>query len=644
MSTRSTTASQTLGPDRRKAQSLKRPPTEEPAGQVEPTAPPCSPARPQDGERGAGEPGRDEARRSGGRATGRSRRVVARRLVTAPAPSASEAGADQASGEPTTDALVRIRTHLAASIGTEAFERYFVQQARLEVIDGQLRVHAASGFIAAVIDRRFGPQLREAAGELASAGAETGDRVRVLIDANAAGAAAANERATLDALRPPSAPDTPKGNGQTGEDDEPARAASRHHRAARPGQPRGGAHTPGAQAGVARQHRLERFVVGESNKLAFSAALSAADPGRGLPFQSLFIHGPCGTGKTHLLQGVASAFRKNASGPAASPGRHPRAQARASSGSGVRYMTGEAFTNAFVTAVREGKMDAFREQFQGVELFCIDDVHFVSNKQQTQQELQHLFDRLVSAGARVVIASDAPPQQIEKLSRTLGSRFASGMVVRIDPPDAVLQRTLVERFAQERNLPLTPEATALIAQRAGRLGASVGGASVRDIEGMLTQVDAVYRLLPELCVEPGRIGPGLIRRALGLGANDEGSRPGGSASGATPRRPVTLETILSEVSRELRVEREEVMGRGRHKRVVMTRALVTLLSRRMTTASFPEIARVLGRPNHSTVITALRRIEGQVANGEIVGLGLEADGLTIGELASKLESVLGQSR
>lgn len=525
------------------------------------------------------------------------------------------------------DAIARVRAHLAASVGPEAFERYFVQQSRLELVSGQLRVHAASGFMATLIDRRFGGMLRAAAGEAGLL--QSGEPVRVLVDAGASGAADQNERATAAASAPASARKT----SETPDEDEPVPSVSRH-RAGRSAPSARGSHAAGT--GLARQHRLERFVVGESNQLAYSAAVSAADPSRGALFQSLFIHGPCGTGKTHLLQGIASAYRKASAGGA----RAGRAPTRGPSHAGVRYMTGEAFTNAFVSAVREGKMDAFRDQFRGVELFCIDDVHFVGNKQQTQQELQHLFDRLMADGARIVIASDAPPQQIEKLNRTLGSRFASGMVVRIDPPDASLQRRLVERFAQERDLPLTREAADLIAQRAGRLGATAGGASVRDIEGMLTQVDAVYRLLPELCAEPGRIGASLVRRALGLSAGDT---PAAGAT-ASPRRPITLTTILAEVCRELRVERDEVMGRGRHKRVVMTRALVTLLARRMTTASFPEIARALGRPNHSTVITAYRRIEGQIAEGELVALGLESDGLTIGELASRVESVLGQSR
>jgi len=518
----------------------------------------------------------------------------------------ADAEAVVAASSPAAGAMERALARLSAAVGGEAYERYFVEQSTLHLVEGRLEVRAVSGFVATVIERRFAGPLRAAA----AAAFGEGERAlfRVMVDPQAAPATAKTTKPAKHADREPKAP---------------AREAVA---------PASSPRARGLHAG--RVFRLESFVVGESNQLAYSAALSVADPSQRPAFRSVFIHGACGTGKTHLLQGIVRAYL--------GAGEHGGRAARAAGRERAIYMTGEAFTNGFVAAVRESRTEAFRKQFEHIELLCIDDVHFVQGKMQTQQELQHLFDRLISQGVRVVLASDAPPAKIARLNATLGSRFASGLVVRISPPDASLQRALVERFASERGLPLTPEASALIAARAARLGASAGGASVRDIEGMLTQVDAVFRLLPELCAEPGRIGAGLVRRALGLGEDDAGGRSLGATVGTNgTRRAVTVDGILSTVAAELAVDAGEVLGRGRHPRVVLTRAMVTLLARRMTTASFPEIARTLGRPNHSTVITALRRIERQVEAGETIALGLSWDGLTVGELASRLEAAVG---
>src|SRR5690606_24286451 len=154
----------------------------------------------------------------------------------------------------------------------------------------------------------------------------------------------------------------------------------------------------------------------------------------------------------------------------------------------------------------------------------------------------------------------------------------------------------------------------------------------RDLGGALTRVEALHRLVGRHA--NGEVGLLTVRRALGL-TEPAGRTGGGGARDA--RRPIRLERIMDVVCSELEVEQTDLFGRGRHKKVVLARALITLLARRLTTRSYPEIARGIGRPNHSTVITAHQRIDRHMAAGAVVEVGSAADGLTIEDLAARLE-------
>jgi chromosomal replication initiator protein len=336
--------------------------------------------------------------------------------------------------------------------------------------------------------------------------------------------------------------------------------------------------------------RLDTFIVGTSNRLAHAAATRMADEDG--PAAPLFLHGSCGLGKTHLLHAIATRFQE----------RRPTAT--------VRYTTAEAFTNEYITAVKLRKVDGFRKTYRRVDLLCIDDVHFFSNKEATQGELLHTFDAIGMDGARVVMASDEHPRDIQKLSDRLISRFMAGAVVKIDTPDDQLRLRLVKHLATARNLKLDDAATKLLCDRSARSVGSLGGfgGSVREIEGLLIQVEAIHRLLPEIGTADGTIGVGLVRRALGI-TSDGGPDSTGPAPALRPRRPIAAQTIVSEVCRGLNVDLSDFMGKGRHQRVVLARSLCSYICRRLTTLSFPEIARAMGRTNHSTVITAHRRVE-----------------------------------
>src|SRR5208282_5348070 len=159
------------------------------------------------------------------------------------------------------------------------------------------------------------------------------------------------------------------------------------------------------------RHDMENFIVGQSNQLAHSTALYVAEY-PGAQYNPLFIHGGCGLGKTHLLQGLCKKFIQH----------HPTKR--------WTYLTGEEFTNEFLGALRANKLDGFRRKLRDLDLLVIDDVHFLGGKKATQEEFLHTFNAIEAMGRQVVMASDNHPKMIEEFGESLVNRFVSGMVVR----------------------------------------------------------------------------------------------------------------------------------------------------------------------------------------------------------------------
>lgn len=490
----------------------------------------------------------------------------------------------------------RIVRRVAASVGQERWARHVGRDTMVTVAEGRVRVTVASDFQREYVVRHFTAALRRAAAAELRAerrGPEVAGDVPLEIvvepsafpkrddspgrEAGAIDGIGASERGAAASTAAPAAP---------------SRASS----------PR--------SASVEPRHRLDDFVVGECNRIAYTAACAIADGTAPPRFSPMFLHGPCGVGKTHLLQGMAV-----------------RASKRLGAGR-VKYITAEAFTNDFVAAVRANKADAFRRAFRDVEILCIDDVHFFGSKQATQAELLHTLDTLGHAGRMVVLAGDESPRDIRMMAESLRSRFLSGAVIQVDAPDDATRVELVRRLSASRGLALDDGAVSLLAERAGRPLPGGSSASVRDIQGLLTRVEAAHRLI--LGGDRGGAGVidrSMVARALGLT----------SVGGGESRRPVPIALILERVCRSLRVDASDLMGRGRHARVVLARALVTYLARRLTTMSYPEIARSMNRPNHSTVITAFNRVTRQMSEGETVAGGSDMVDVTIKSLAERLE-------
>ena len=318
------------------------------------------------------------------------------------------------------------------------------------------------------------------------------------------------------------------------------------------------------------RHDVDTYVVGPSNQLAYNAALYVAEfPGA--QYNPLFIHGNCGLGKTHLLQGLCRKFIAH----------HPTKR--------WMYLTGEEFTNEFLTALRTNKLDAFRRKVRDLDLLVIDDVHFLAGKKATQEEFLHTFNSIEAMGRQVVMASDAHPKMIEEFGESLVNRFVSGMVVRIDPPNYATRCEILRALSLRTNLPLSEEVIGWIARRVTQ--------NVRELEGAVTRIGAHVKLTGKSAdVQTAQEALGDLDRQLVA--------------------PVKPENILQSVCNYFGLEHKDLMSGRRQRTISLARSVAMFLVRKTAKLSFPEIGMRMGKRNHSTVISACRRIERAVQTNE----------------------------
>lgn len=474
-----------------------------------------------------------------------------------------------ASSAAATGMTARLCEDLAERLGPTRFGLWFERTARLDLKADRLRVTVPTRFHADWIDRHFREDLRTAAAR--TSGSDLALELTVEPEAFPGLAVAAP------APVPPHLPRRRRGPSAPGQFD--------------------------------LRFDLDRFVVGAGNEMAFHAACAMASGAA--TFNPLFIHGGCGLGKTHLLQGICRRLR------AAQP------EAR------LRYVTGEQFTNEFIAAVRTNDLESFRRPYRELDLLAIDDVHFLSNKNATQAEFLATFDAIGLTGAKIVLASDEHPRQIRQFHQRLVSRLLSGMVVEVQMPDAATRLAIIRRWAQERGFDLHPAAAEALAHRC------IG--SVRDIEGALTRLEAITTLglgQAPLPSNPGQrleIGMLLISRLFGEESREH-------------RAPARVDAILDAVAERFGLDASRLTGKSRHKRIVLARSIAAFLARRMTTRSFPEIARAMGRSNHSTIFTAVQRIDQQLASNENVCVNEAGPPVSLRYLLDTLEASIARER
>jgi chromosomal replication initiator protein len=321
-------------------------------------------------------------------------------------------------------------------------------------------------------------------------------------------------------------------------------------------------------------HTFERFVIGPGNRLAHAAALAVAElPGEA--YNPLFIHGPPGLGKTHLLGATAEYL------------------GRVNPQLNVHLTTAERFTGEFVAAMRADGPERFKQRYRNLDALLIDDVQVLEGKPRTEEEFVHTFNALHSAGKQIVLCGDRPPEALEQLAQRLRDRFSWGLTVAIEPPDLRTRMALLWRMAA-RSAPELPEPLAL-QEIAGRVPSNV-----RLLEGAMTRVVAMASVLSEPITTP------LVRKAL-----EPGPAPG--AGGRSAEAP-SVDAIQDAVSSVLHVSRAEMASARRSARVSRARQLAMYLARELTPLSLAQIAREFDR-DHTTVIHAIRSVSKRLEPG-----------------------------
>jgi len=316
---------------------------------------------------------------------------------------------------------------------------------------------------------------------------------------------------------------------------------------------------------------FERFVIGPGNRLAHAAALAVAElPGEA--YNPLFLHGPPGLGKTHLVAAIHEYMGRN----------HPELV--------VHHTTAERFTSEFVTALRRSGPDAFKARYRELDALLIDDVEFLEGKQQTAEEFFHTFNALHVAGKQIVLSSDRPPEALSQLAERLRDRFAWGLTVAIDPPDLRTRIAVLWRLASDR-AGVLPEPAVL-----NEIATRVPG-NVRVLEGAMTRVLALSSLLRE------PLSTSIVHRALGE-----------QALVSDAPAPPTLEQIQDAVCRVEGVARSDLLSPRRSTRIARVRQLAMYLSRELTPMTLAEIARGFDR-DHTTVMHALRAVDERLTPG-----------------------------
>jgi chromosomal replication initiator protein len=341
----------------------------------------------------------------------------------------------------------------------------------------------------------------------------------------------------------------------------------------------GGAHDARAarvpEHGINTALTFEHFVIGDANRFAHAAALAVAElPGHA--YNPLFIYGPPGVGKTHLLHSIGNYVLAYGAGLT------------------VRYTTVETFTNQFLAALQRGDMDRFKGSYRHADVLLIDDVQFLASKAKTEEEFFHTFNALHDLGSQLVLTSDRLPRDLGALEDRLRERFEAGLVTAIEPPDPTTRVAVLRKRAQHDGVVLADDGVLpLLAARAPD--------SVRTLEGALIRVVAYASLT-------GRpLTTGLAEKVLDdlypTRAGQAGDRPAG----------LTVEAIQDITAEAFGLSREELLSASRAARLAWPRQVAMYLAREHTGETLPAIgARFAGR-NHTTVLHACKRTAQRMA-------------------------------
>ena len=336
------------------------------------------------------------------------------------------------------------------------------------------------------------------------------------------------------------------------------------------------------------QFTFENFVVGPSNRFAHGAAFAVSTtPGQ--VYNPLFIYGPPGVGKTHLLYAIANGIRK----------QNPNAN--------IVYIKGDQFTNELIEAIKSGKNVEFRNKYREADLFLVDDIQFIAGKDATQEEFFHTFNKLYEEHKQIVLTSDRKPSDMSTLEDRLASRFLWGLIADINPPDYETRMAIIKNKATSLGLDLSDEVCNYIAINVTT--------NVRQIEGTVKKIMA-YRDLNNMPLDLPN-----ISRAIDDMFKNEGN--------ALP----TPNLIINQVCKFYSIDESVLRSTLRSKNTTEARHMAIFLVRKLTNLSLPDIGKEFNR-DHSTVLYSIQKVESGIASGD------EALKNTIRDITSNINSSL----
>ncbi len=319
------------------------------------------------------------------------------------------------------------------------------------------------------------------------------------------------------------------------------------------------------RSNINSKYSFDSFVIGSSNRFAHAAALAVAEkPSRA--YNPLFIYGGVGLGKTHLLQAIGRYVLEN----------HENQT--------VKYVSSEKFTNDFINSIRDKeKIVGFQKKYRNIDVLLIDDIQFLENKEATQEEFFHTFNTLHEANKQTVISSDRPPKDIATLEARLRTRFESGLIVDIQPPDLETRIAILRKRAAINNIEAPDGVLEMVASKIQ--------SNIRELEGALIRISAFSSLTSSPIT--ATLAEDVLKDVF-LSTED---------------RVVSISQIQTEVCRFYRLSKSDLVSAKRSRPIVVPRQVAMYLARELTDASLPKIGTAFGRRDHTTVLHATNKIE-----------------------------------
>jgi chromosomal replication initiator protein len=314
-----------------------------------------------------------------------------------------------------------------------------------------------------------------------------------------------------------------------------------------------------------RKYSFDSFVIGSSNRFAHAAALAVAEkPSKA--YNPLFIYGGVGLGKTHLLQAIGHYVLSHH--------RHLK----------VKYVSSEKFTNDFINSIRDKeKILGFHKKYRDNAVLLVDDIQFLENKEATQEEFFHTFNTLHEANKQIIISSDRPPKDIATLEARLRTRFESGLIVDIQPPDLETRIAILRKRVKSENLEVPNEVLEFVASKIQ--------SNIRELEGALIRIVAFSSLTSnQICTD---LAENVLRDVFPTSHD----------------RAISIGQIQTEVCRYYRLTKAELIGSKRSQSVVLPRQVAMYLARELTDGSLAKIGAEFGGRDHTTVLHATTKIE-----------------------------------